>query len=100
MTSRPSGRLTSRAMLRLLRFFCSKAGGATFPPLAPAVWWKPRSGSPVRGSSILTTSAPQSARIAAPPGSAAHVASSMTFTPRNGFAMVRSSLRAPAQRFA
>jgi len=49
----------------------------------PSIHWNMRHGSP-DGGSILTTSAPQSARIPLAAGPASHTPSSTTFTPRMG----------------
>src|SRR5215217_5520198 len=78
-TSRPPSVRRSTATERLPRLSSSN-GGFMWPPYAHA---RPRNGSPPSGS-ILTTSAPQSARIDAHAGAANHSPSSTTRTPSNG----------------
>src|SRR5947209_12640438 len=69
------------AMLLLERLSSSNTGLVGRWP--PSMRRKVRAGSP-RGGSILTTSAPQSARIPPAAGPATQTPSSTTFTPRNG----------------
>src|SRR5437764_2656889 len=78
-SSRPSGRLTSRATLRLPRLRKSKPGErCSFEPdSAPK---SPRMGSP-DGASTLMTSAPQSASSPPAAGPAIHSPISTTRTP-------------------
>ncbi len=78
----PSAVPRSSTMLRLDRLSISKGGLAATPRSGsrPSIRPNVRAGSP-DGGSILTTSAPQSARIAPAAGAATHTPSSMTSKP-------------------
>src|SRR6478735_1583533 len=82
---RSSSVVTSSAMLRLPRLSISKGGLSS--PSRPSMRPNIRAGSPV-GGSILTTSAPQSARIPPAAGPATQTPSSTTFDAFIGPAIV------------
>src|SRR5215211_3485918 len=92
-TSRPPSVRRSTATDRLPRLSSSN-GGFISPPYAHA---SPRNGSPPSGS-ILTTSAPQSARIAAHAGPANQSPSSTTLTPESGPPFDSSTSFSPVAR--
>src|SRR6476660_50781 len=71
-------------MLRLPRLSISNGG---LPSSSPSIRPNLRAGSPLDGS-ILTTSAPQSARIPPAAGPATHTPSSTTLMPSSGPAIV------------
>src|SRR5690349_10686596 len=77
----PSSVPRSSTTLRFERLSSSNGGLVGRSP--PSIRWNVRAGSPV-GGSILTTSAPQSARMPPAPGPATHTPSSTTRTPASG----------------
>ena len=86
-TARPSSCRTFSAMLRLPRLSSSN-GGLIGTSMPAAVLNRPRIGSPV-GGSILITSAPQSAMMPAAAGPATQKPSSTTRMPASGPVMPR-----------
>ena len=83
-------------MLLLPRLSISN-GGLTGMAAPSALANRPRNGSPV-GGSILTTSAPQSARIAAHDGPATQTPISTTLMPSIGPAMASSLSEVPLEQ--